>query len=144
MLEISLPLRLYCTLCPPTRYACFPFVILEVIPRIIVYQVLVRQCMYTTQLRQDCDAHKPKSSVVETMSASSGSKGFCNVCSHANNEHNTYTCDVKGCRKKFKVCQTGSHMEWNAEDGAYVLCKACALHPYSCSNIDAYNIKRLC
>lgn len=100
--------------------------------------------MYTTQLRQDCDAYKPKSSVVETISASSGSKRFYNVYSHANNEHNTYTYDVKGCRKKFKVCQTGSHIELNVEEGAYVLYKACALHPYSCSNIDAYNIKRLC
>ncbi|KAK4119393.1 hypothetical protein N657DRAFT_581818 [Parathielavia appendiculata] len=76
------------------------------------------------------------------MSASSGVDGWCNVCSHANNEHNYYTCEAKGCRKKFKVCQTGSHQEWEIEAG-YVLCKWCRDHPYACSRVDAYNIKRL-
>lgn len=135
------PVRLYCTVCPPTRYAFVPMVIPPAVPRIIITKCLLASrpsYMYVynpTWAKPRCS--QPNSSAVETMSASSGSKGFCNVCSHANNEHNTYTCDVKGCRKKFKVCQTGSHVEWNVEEGVYVLCKACTLHPYSCH---AHNI----
>ncbi|KAH7008747.1 hypothetical protein EDB80DRAFT_447168 [Ilyonectria destructans] len=77
------------------------------------------------------------------MSASSGAKGWCSICSHPNNEHNSYTCEARGCRKKFKVCQTGSHDEWGAQEGVYVLCKACPDHPYSCSYVDIMNILRL-
>jgi hypothetical protein len=77
----------------------------------------------------------------EGMSASSGSKGVCSVCSHANNEHNSYTCEAQDCRKRFKVCQTGSHQD--AGNGAYVLCKGCPDHPYSCTMFDVQNIKRL-
>ena len=77
----------------------------------------------------------------EGMSASSGSKGVCGVCGHANNEHNSYTCEARGCRKKFKVCQTGSHQD--ARNGTYVLCKGCPDHPYECSMFDAQNIQRL-
>ncbi|KAF2686240.1 hypothetical protein K458DRAFT_299050, partial [Lentithecium fluviatile CBS 122367] len=72
----------------------------------------------------------------------SGAKGWCNVCNHANNEHNSYTREAKDCRKKFKACQTGSH-PGNAQEGAYVLCKACPDYPYSCSNVDIHSIKRL-
>jgi hypothetical protein len=75
------------------------------------------------------------------MSASSGTKGFCSVCGHANNEHNSYTCEAKSCRKKFKVCQTGSHP--GETQGAYVLCKACPDHPYECSYVDITTIRRL-
>jgi hypothetical protein len=77
----------------------------------------------------------------EDMSASSGAKGVCTKCDHVNNEHNTYTCEAAGCRKKFKVCQTGSHT--GTISGTYVLCKACPDHPYSCSMVDIHNIKRL-
>jgi hypothetical protein len=77
----------------------------------------------------------------EDMSASSGAKGVCTKCDHVNNEHNTYTCEAAGCRKKFKVCQTGSHT--GTTSGTYVLCKACPDHPYSCSMVDIHHIKRL-
>ncbi|KAI0388308.1 hypothetical protein F5Y17DRAFT_453337 [Xylariaceae sp. FL0594] len=76
------------------------------------------------------------------MSASSGASGFCKACNHTNNEHNYYTCEAQGCRKKFKVCQTGNHD--SVDSGAYVLCKACPEHRYSCSSVDIYNITRLC
>jgi len=78
---------------------------------------------------------------IDEMSASSGASKFCSVCKHANNEHNYYTYEASKCRKKFKVCQRGSHD--GIASGAYVLCKACPDHPYECSNIDAYKIKRL-
>jgi hypothetical protein len=51
-------------------------------------------------------------------------------------EHNSYVCEARGCRKRFKVCQTGSHTEWDVQEGAYVLCKWCPNHPYACSNVD--------
>ncbi|EFW13392.1 predicted protein [Coccidioides posadasii str. Silveira] len=52
---------------------------------------------------------------VDRMSASSGVNGWCDVCRHPNNEHNYYTCTATGCRKKFKICQTGSHVEFNMD-----------------------------
>lgn len=36
------------------------------------------------------------------MSASSGAKGVCSRCPHVNNEHNTYTCEAKGCKRNLK------------------------------------------
>ncbi|KAL4927729.1 uncharacterized protein BDV17DRAFT_116521 [Aspergillus undulatus] len=76
------------------------------------------------------------------MSASSGQSGFCDICSHANNEHNYYTCTAQGCRKRFKICQTGSHQEFNIAGNIYVLCKWCPDHPYSCA-LDVNNMPRL-
>ncbi|KAH7115724.1 hypothetical protein EDB81DRAFT_919679 [Dactylonectria macrodidyma] len=57
------------------------------------------------------------------MSASSGRNGWCDVCSHTNNEHNYYTCEARSYQKKFKVCQTGSHEEWGVSYSAYILYK---------------------
>ncbi|PYI02574.1 hypothetical protein BO78DRAFT_324704 [Aspergillus sclerotiicarbonarius CBS 121057] len=66
------------------------------------------------------------------MSASSGRSGFCDICSHANNEHTFYACTARGCRNEFKICQTGSHQEFNVDGKVYVLCDWCLDHPYSC------------
>lgn len=75
------------------------------------------------------------------MSASSGMKGWCDVCGHHNNEHNYHTCEAAQCRKKFKVCQVGDHE--GTENGEYVLCKWCPDHPYECSMVDIMEIPRL-
>nr|KMM71103.1 hypothetical protein CPAG_07410 [Coccidioides posadasii RMSCC 3488] len=72
-----------------------------------------------------------QSNLFSRMSASSGVNGWCDVCRHPNNEHNYYTCTATGCRKKFKICQTGSHVEFNITGHEYVLCKWCPNHPYS-------------
>ncbi|EZF23174.1 hypothetical protein H112_04073 [Trichophyton rubrum D6] len=52
------------------------------------------------------------------MSASSGLKGFCDICSHANNEHRQYKCNACNQPKKWKICQQPSH-------GGYVVCVKC-------------------
>ncbi|QSS56810.1 hypothetical protein I7I53_05124 [Histoplasma capsulatum var. duboisii H88] len=65
------------------------------------------------------------------MSASSGVSGWCDFCQHLNNEHTYYTGTATGCRKKFKICQTGSHAEFGITGHEYVLCKWCPNHPYS-------------
>ncbi|KAG4412785.1 hypothetical protein IFR04_014076 [Cadophora malorum] len=70
------------------------------------------------------------------QSASSGRPGWCQVCSHQNNEHNFYQCEawVGGGRKKkggskatrcpneFSICQSPAH------DG-YTVCGKCHDHP---------------
>jgi hypothetical protein len=60
------------------------------------------------------------------MSASSGLTGFCknSECKHANNEHNKFTCKEQGCRKQWKICQTGSHTTTK-----YAICAKCTAHP---------------
>ncbi|KAL4990931.1 hypothetical protein BDW68DRAFT_185413 [Aspergillus falconensis] len=67
------------------------------------------------------------------MSASSGQSRFCSICSHANSDHNHYTYTAGGCRKCFKICQTGSHEGLNITGNIYVLCGWCLDHPYSCA-----------
>jgi hypothetical protein len=59
------------------------------------------------------------------MTASSGLTGFCEVCGHHNNEHNRYTCSVKGCSKKWKICQSTAHQL------GYVVCAKCGHHPHN-------------
>lgn len=78
------------------------------------------------------------------MSASSGLKGFCEVCEHANNEHRKWKCTAKGCKKKWMVCQTGAgHQEWGMKGGnatEYVVCVRCDDHLYNCE-IDVSDYK---
>ena len=64
------------------------------------------------------------------MMASSGQTGACknSLCKHFNNEHNTYKCKAKGCRKRWKICQTGVH-DTVPESGKYVICGKCHDHP---------------
>jgi hypothetical protein len=65
---------------------------------------------------------------------SSGSKGFCTVCNHANDVHHNVTCIARGCRKKIKVC--GSlchgivHQDGSTDDNysGYVVCRPCPEH----------------
>ena len=52
------------------------------------------------------------------MSASSGLKGFCDVCSHANNEHRRYKCNACQQPKKWKIYQQPAH-------SAHVVCVKC-------------------
>lgn len=61
------------------------------------------------------------------MTASSGQTGTCNNknCGHWNNEHNRYTCKEQGCRKQWKICQTGDH----GFTGKYAICSKCSDHP---------------
>jgi hypothetical protein len=43
------------------------------------------------------------------MSANSGLTGFCKSpkCKYPNNEHDKNKCKETGCRKQWKICQTG-------------------------------------
>lgn len=45
-------------------------------------------------------------------------------CKHANNEHNKYKCKETGCRKRWKICQTGSHSTTK-----WATCAKCEDHP---------------
>ena len=60
------------------------------------------------------------------MTTSSGLPGSCknSKCKHLNNEHNTYKCREHGCRRQWKICQTGSH-----ETTFYAICAKCHDHP---------------
>ena len=76
------------------------------------------------------------------MSASSGLKGECVVCKHMNNEHNEYKCTVKGCKKKWRLCQAGGHQEFGEDsDFKYVICVKCDSHPYNCDYGDVSEYK---
>ncbi|KAG9233270.1 hypothetical protein DL98DRAFT_522200 [Cadophora sp. DSE1049] len=65
------------------------------------------------------------------MTASSGASGFCanSSCSHANNEHNYFTCKAHKCRVKWKICQTMSHDTGLTTSTKYAICKKCTAHP---------------
>jgi hypothetical protein len=42
----------------------------------------------------------------------------------ANNEHKVHQCKAYGCRKKWKICQTGAH-----GTESYAICQKCPGHP---------------
>ena len=68
----------------------------------------------------------------QRMTASSGQTGTCRNkhCKHYNNEHNTLNCLAPGCKKTWKVCQTGDH----GGDGGYAWCRTCEDHPAAAPN----------
>ncbi|KGO71383.1 hypothetical protein PITC_021520 [Penicillium italicum] len=61
------------------------------------------------------------------MTASSGQAGSCRnaKCNHWNDAHNRYTCKEAGCRKQWKICQTGDH----GISGKWAICSKCEAHP---------------
>ncbi|KAL7265842.1 hypothetical protein RUND412_011631, partial [Rhizina undulata] len=60
------------------------------------------------------------------MSASSGVRGFCQACNHANNEHNYRQCEAPGCTKRWKLCQVTTGCE--QPDRSRKICKRCPIH----------------
>ncbi|KAH7129669.1 hypothetical protein B0J13DRAFT_563173 [Dactylonectria estremocensis] len=76
------------------------------------------------------------------MSASSGLRGTCSVCSHMYNEHNRYRCTGRDkkkvdkkkhqwvqCTARWYVCQQGNHAFMGDRKNAYLVCHDCKSHP---------------
>ncbi|PYI06445.1 hypothetical protein BO78DRAFT_114906 [Aspergillus sclerotiicarbonarius CBS 121057] len=70
------------------------------------------------------------------MSASSGLRGTCDVCLHANNEHNTAPCPVPRCKNRWKQCQVTGGCFKRSNNWSRRMCYACKAHPAVKDDLD--------
>ncbi|PYI00193.1 hypothetical protein BO71DRAFT_312349 [Aspergillus ellipticus CBS 707.79] len=70
------------------------------------------------------------------MSASSGLRGQCDVCLHANNSHTTAPCPANRCRNRWKRCQVTGGCFRASNNWTYRMCYGCKDHPAAEDSLD--------